>query len=57
MSYYQNELLWIHALIISRTFYNSLNKKQKELFKLDLSKNGVERIILIEFKRKYSIKI
>lgn len=56
MSYYQNELM-IHALMLSRTLYNSFNREQKKMLKAELNKNGIDKIILVEIKRKYSLKL
>lgn len=56
MSYYQNELV-THALMFSRNLYNSFTREQKKLFKAELNKNGIDKIILVEIKRKYSLKL
>ena len=56
MSYYQNELV-IHALMLSRTLYNSFSREQKKMFKAELNKNGIDKLILVEIKRKYSVRL
>lgn len=56
MSYYQNELM-IHTLMLSRQLYNSFSREQKKLLKTELAKNGIDKIILVEIKRKYSLNL
>lgn len=55
MAIYQKYILG-ESITISRKLYNSLKKEHKELLKEELYKNGIDRIVLIEGKRKYTIR-
>lgn len=56
MGVYQKYILG-ETITISRNLYKILNKTQKQLLKEELYKNGIEGIVLIEGKRRYTLWI